>query len=44
MIPHVSDRKRNVIGVEDGAYEIDAVSWGYRTFQLVKDSVGEVRE
>ena len=33
-----------MIGVEDEAYELDAVPWGYRTFQLVKDSVREVRE
>ena len=33
-----------IIGVEDEAYEIDAVPRGYRTFQLVKHSVGEIHE
>ena len=33
-----------VIGVEDEAYEIDAVPWGYRAFQMIKHSVCEVHE
>ena len=33
-----------IIGVEDEVYEIDAVLWGYQTFQLVKHSVGKVHE